>query len=515
MAAEVEAIDRRAEGEFQIPARILMENAGRQAARFLIDRIGPGDGEVLILAGHGHNGGDGLVAARYLALAGVPVRVVIAPPVDHLKPLTAENARILRSMGIVPEVRAFGPELLSDRGRPRAVIEALFGSGARGGVPEGARALFAAMAEKGIPGLAMDNPAGLDIFTGVASDGAFPATWTLALALPKPGQILARRACGELFVAEIGFPRALINDAAFPIRLTTPEQVRAELPPRDPMAHKGMMGHLLVVAGSTGKSGAAALAAQAAVRSGAGLVTLACPAATHAALEEKTVEVMTLPLPDHGGRFRPESLPPLLAEIERYRALAVGPGIGTGEDTADFVRELLAVFPGPAVIDADGLTLLARERAPLFDRGAATVLTPHPGEAARLLSRSIDGILRDPIGAAVQIAHDYRSIAVLKSATTVVASPDGRVRLNTTGNPGMASGGMGDLLTGVIGALLARGLAPFEAAATGVFLHGLAGDIAAASIGEVSLAASDLLPALGEAFADPARARMPVWLLCP
>lgn len=521
-AAEMRALDRHTIETLGVSGGLLMESAGRAVADAVLAERGiAGAGDVLVVCGGGNNGGDGLVAARHLALLGVPVRVALIAESRRLPPDAAANLARARAVDVpiaTGRVRTAGAAV---------IVDALFGTGlARavdGATAAAIRRIAAARPTARV--VAVDLPSGLDADTGQIHGVAVPADATVTISLPKRGLALepGRSLAGRVTVARIG-----IADAApgldLAVALWTEEAVAARLPGRPADGHKGSFGHVLLVAGARGTTGAAALAAGAAARSGAGLVTIACPAGVNEILEQKCTEPMTAPMPDGaGGSFTFAALASILALAQQRDVVALGPGIGRAAETQKLVRELVACIDRPLVLDADGLfpfavgTSRGRPEGGAFSglkaRTAATILTPHPGEAASLLGVSAAEINRDRIGAGRQLAERTGAVVILKGAATVVAAPDGRVLVTPTGGPALATGGTGDVLTGVVAALLAQmplakaaptrparvsrgGGDPFEVAALAAWLHGRAGDRAAARIGRAGLVAGDVIEEL-------------------
>jgi NAD(P)H-hydrate epimerase len=349
--------------------------------------------------------------------------------------------------------------------------------------------------------LAVDLPSGLDADTGQVLGDAPQADLTLTLGLPKPGLALepGRSLAGRVLVARIGIADEAPGVVAS-TRLWTHASAGARLPERPAHGHKGSFGHVLVVAGSTGKSGAAALAAQGAARAGAGLVTIACPAGLNDVIEALSLEAMTAPLPDTQERaISAKACEAALSLAASRDAVVLGPGLGNEAETVAFVRAFVEKLERPIVIDADGLNALAATHDVLKRRRAASILTPHPGEAGRFLGIAAADVNRDRIGAARALAERTGAIVVLKGAATVTASPDGDARVNATGGPALGSGGTGDVLAGVVGALLGQGCSPFEAAALGAHLHGMAGDLEAEAHGASGVLAGDVARRLPDA----------------
>lgn len=520
-AAAMRALDRHTIETLGVPGALLMESAGRAVAAVAIAEraAAGGTGDVLVVCGGGNNGGDGLVAARHLALLGLPVRVALVADARRLAPDAAANLARARAVGVPI---AAGPPRCAGAA---VVVDAVFGTGiarAVTGAPAAAlRRIAAARGRARV--VAVDLPSGLDADTGQCHGPELAADVTVAIALPKLGLALepGRRLAGRIVVARIG-----IADAAPGVRadaeLWSDAGAAAHLPERPAEGHKGHFGHVLVVAGARGTTGAAALAADAAVRAGAGLVTIACPAGLNEILEVKCTEAMTAPVPDGAdGAFAATALEPLLRLARERDVVALGPGIGRGEETQKLVRELAARVARPLVVDADGLfPFTAGALAALKARRGATILTPHPGEAARLLGIPAADINRDRVGCARRLAERSGAVVALKGAATVVAAPDGRVAVNPTGGPVLGTGGTGDVLTGLVAALLAQRLASgrsrrggadvqagaFESTALAVWLHGRAGDRLAARRGATGVRAGEVAAELPETIAALRRA---------
>jgi NAD(P)H-hydrate epimerase len=490
-------IDRRAIEEIGLPGAVLMENAGRAAAGELFARFGSlAPGPVLILAGKGNNGGDGYVIARSLLDHGWKVRTVALAAESAIGGDAALHLQALRRAGgevrFAADADQFAAAVSADF---RLIVDALLGTGLATEVG----GLYAVAIEwingAGRPVLAVDIPSGIDATTGAVLGRAVRANLTVTFAAAKVGHAVHPGAAhaGELVVADIGIPRRLLEEEGDRQLFFDGDEARALLAPRPVAGHKGTFGHLLVIAGSVGKSGAAALAAEGGLRAGAGLVTVACPQAIQEVLAGKVTEAMTVPLPDRDGGLVSEGWQALQVLWGGKSAVALGPGLGQREETFVLARRVVRECPLPLVIDADGLNALAGHAEILLERRAATVLTPHPGEMARLAGCDIAAVERDRLGNAREFARRYGIVLVLKGARSVTAFPDGRIRINASGNPGMASGGMGDVLTGLVGALIAQGLSVEDAAALGVFLHGHAADRLLPALGDAGMIATDLL----------------------
>lgn len=501
-AEQMRALDRRTIEEWGLPGMVLMENAGRAVVQAVAELLNGGAGPVVVVAGKGNNGGDGFVVARWLAWAGIEVEVCLLTAGEELTGDAATNYAFATRAGVTIFEGA-ERELLDDRlDRAALIVDGVLGTGVSGEVRGSAAAAIAAMNAAPAPVVAIDIPSGVHADTGAILGDAVWAHTTVTFALPKVGlyQYPGRERCGQIIVAPIGMARALTEDDALTTNLTLDEDAAWMLPGRVPEMHKGDAGRLLVIAGSAGMTGAAALAGHGAARAGAGLVYIACPQSLNDILEVKCTEVLTRPMPETEARSlalaAEEELAGAAAGVD---AVVLGPGLSQHEETAELARRLALRIEAPLLIDADGLNAFAGLAAELADRPGATVLTPHPGEMARLTGLSIGAIGADRLAAARALAEQSGAVVVLKGAGTVTAAPDGEAWVNPTGNEGMASGGMGDVLSGMIGAFLAGGAPALEAAVAGVFYHGRAADLAAQP-GRRGLVASDLLNLLPSVF---------------
>jgi NAD(P)H-hydrate epimerase len=501
--AESRALDAHAIEALGIPPLVLMENAALGVADALAARFAAAE-RVAIVCGPGNNGADGLAVGRQLAARGYAVDLFLARFGRALSSDCAAQLAIAERLGLAPRELAPGDldALPSGLARSEVVIDALFGSGlTRPLAGEWAR-LVEALGAAARPVVAIDLPSGLDGDRAAPIGPAVRADLTVTFVAPKPAQLLdpACDLCGELVVADLGFP-VEEGGGAGALHLLVPEELAAALSPRPAGAHKGSFGHLLLVAGSVGKAGAAVLAARAAVAAGAGLTTVALPAPLHAALADACPEAMTLPLPARDGALALAALEPLLAAAAGQSAVALGPGIGRAPETEELVRRLALALERPLLLDADGLNAFEGRIDELATRPAPTVLTPHPGELARLLGTDTAAIQSDRLAAARAAARRAGAVVALKGRGTIVAAPDGEAWINATGNPGMASGGSGDVLTGIAGARLAQGDEASFAAALSVHLHGAAGDLARARLGGPAVPASELIASFGAAYA--------------
>lgn len=499
-AAEIRRIDQEATRRYAIPSLLLMENAGLQVVRAM-EREFPALGamKVVVVCGHGNNGGDGFVAARHLALRGVGVRVLLLAPRDRPQGDAATNLGILSRLGIPIQEILTPPDLGQMSSALEGcdlLVDAILGTGISPPVRGIQREVIAFLLRLGKPVVAVDIPSGLSSDDGRISGEVMRANLTVTFGLPKIGHFLfpAAGRVGRLVVAGIGYPKALVEEGPPGVELIDESVVGPLLPPRAADSHKGTFGHVLVVAGARGKSGASALCALGGLRSGAGLVTLATPGSLQDVVAGKLTEVMTAPLPETEEGAPAASAAGTVLELLRGKnVLVLGPGIGTAEETARMVAELVEKSPVPLVIDADGLNCLASHPETLRRARVPVIVTPHPGEMSRMSGKSTAEVQAARLDAPREFARTYGVTVVLKGAHTVTAQGSGDVHLNLSGNPGMATGGSGDVLTGVVGGLLAQGLDPADAARAGVYLHGLAGDLAAGERGAVGLIAGDLL----------------------
>lgn len=502
-AEEMRRLDRAATERFGIPSLLLMEHAAIGVTREIERRYGDLAGRrVLILAGKGRNGGDGLAVGRLLLRRGARVEALLVFGREGLRGDAGLQVTMAEQHGIPLRDLSKKNDPAGALEQADVVVDAIFGTGLSAPVTGTAAEAIEAANRSGKPVVAVDLPSGIHADTGAILGAAVRAALTVTLGLPKRGLYLhpGSEYAGVVTVADIGIPPEAVLAESIAVSLIEPEEARAWLPPRPANAHKGTFGHVLVAAGSLGKTGAAAMTSVACLRSGAGLATLALPASLNAAMEQKLTEVMTLPLPETKGQsVSLEAEPLILRALEGKAALAIGPGLSTDPQTQDLVRRLLPMLRIPTVVDADALNALAGHLDVLNAARAPLILTPHPGEMARLCGTTAEEVQRDRMGAAERLARTYRVWVVLKGAHTVVASPDGALRVVPIASSALATAGAGDVLTGVIAGLLAQGAAPFDAAAAGSYLHAMAGTIVAEARGPVGVLAGDLLEALPRA----------------
>lgn len=491
-AAETQELDRRTE-ERGVSIPQLMERAGMGVAREAVRVAGGAYGKRLVaVCGGGNNGGDALVAARLAAARGMGAVVVLVADPERVREPAASNLRRLRSAG----VRWVGPaDLARELARADVAVDGLFGSGFRGR-PEGAyREAIEAMNACAAPVVAVDVPSGVEGDTGAIRGPAVRAAATVTFGAPKVGVVLYPGAelAGRVEVVDIGFPEDLVVSD---LHLVEAGDVRALLPVRDPEAHKHRSGDVLVVAGSRRMTGAARLVAEGAARAGAGLVTIAVPEGILPTVQTGAPEAVYLPLPEGpAGSVAGDAWSVIAPRLDRFDAIAIGPGLSTDEETPAFVRRLVRGSTAPVVADADAINAFVGRVADVRERAAELVLTPHAGEFARLFGMPPDDLSDDRVGFVRKAAADTGAVVLLKGPRTLVALPDGTVRVNPTGSPALATGGTGDVLTGAIAAYAARGLAAHDAATAAAFVHGRAGEAVGERLGD-GAAASDVALAI-------------------
>ncbi len=509
-AQQMRELDRAAIETHGVPSLELMERAGAGVAEAVARRCGPGEGTICIVAGRGNNGGDGLVAARHLIAAGHDVTTLLLASPAMLTPDARTNWERLAPM-TTHVIVADGVGLLASQ-RPQiamaaVVVDAVLGTGLDRPVEGLAVAAIEAITSARGAVVAVDIPSGLSADSGAVLGRAVRARETITFGLPKRGCFLGEGPAyaGRVQVIDIGIPPEAVHAVKSDLELIDGAEVAATLPARARDAHKGTHGHVAIFAGSRGHLGAGYLASLAALRAGCGLATYALPERAFAKFDARYPEIMCDPLPDAGtAAFHPEGVPPARELAKRATAVGIGPAVGTAPETAAFVNAIVRECERPIVVDADGLNVL--EPDAVRARRAPTLLTPHPGEAGRLLGIETAVVQADRLGGARRLAREMRAIALLKGAGTIVAHPDGRAAINPTGSAGMATAGMGDALTGIAASLLAQGMEPWNAACAAVFLHGRAGEIAAEEHTERALITTDLIRAIGRAFREIGRA---------
>jgi ADP-dependent NAD(P)H-hydrate dehydratase / NAD(P)H-hydrate epimerase len=487
-AQQMQSIDRRATERFAIPPLLLMENAALAVVDALFEHYRDCE-RVAIVCGTGANGGDGFAVARHLENRGVVPSIVLVGDRGRIAGDAETNLRICERLALqiydVTDEESLDMALLHAADAD-VVVDALFGTGLNR-APEGIyEEVIRSINELAIPIVAVDLPSGMNASSAEPFEPCVRAAVTVTFAAPKVCHVFdpAASLCGEVIVADISIPVAAVEDEGVSLALITPADVRPHFAPRLAQTHKGTYGHVGIVGGSPGRSGAAVLAARGAIRAGAGLVTVLTDRETAAQVHAHSIESMT------------ESEDPTRTIKD---VLLLGPGLSDNEESYEHIRALNERVKIPIVIDASGLNAFAGRAAEINPHGRARVITPHPGELARLIGGDAKSINAARIDAVREAARAANCVAVLKGHQTLVADPDGYVRVNPTGNPGMASGGMGDVLGGIIAALIARRADPFDAACAAVYLHGFAGDLLRDEMGDTGLAANDLAEKLPHA----------------
>jgi hydroxyethylthiazole kinase-like uncharacterized protein yjeF len=505
-AQEMKNIDRRAVKDFGIPGPVLMENAASSVMFEMEKYFGCLDGfRIGIICGKGNNGGDGLALARRLRIRGVPVRVALLAPFRSVSGEAKINLSILRKMDVEIQQSASRGLITDLILWSDILVDAILGVGLasplKGVFAHAANVINAA----GKRVVSIDIPTGIDSDTGKVLGAAIRADLTVTMALLKRGLLLYPGAefAGTVRVADIGIPQEVVEKEDVSLILLDRNTVRIEGTCRKRDAHKGDYGHLMVIAGSPGKAGAAVMAARSSLRTGTGLVSVATPNNLVPIIQSQIFEAMCIPTAESmEGTLGIASEEELLRSLDGMSAVAIGPGLSTHIESAQLIRNIFPRIRLPIVIDADGLNAFVGHRTLLKEAKASVILTPHPGEMGRLLSLSAADVQKDRVNIAARFAKEYNIILVLKGAGTVIATPQGEIFINSSGNPGMATGGTGDVLTGMIGGFLAQRLPAVQAACLGVYLHGLAGDIAALELGEASLIAGDVIDRIPQAMKE-------------
>lgn len=505
-AESTREVDREAMEAFGIPSLVLMENA----AIGLVDAISenyPDSRSAAIFCGPGNNGGDGLALGRHLAIRGYYVELFLMLGGREATGDAAVQLNICRSQGL--PIREIGPEdacrRVAESGRDfDLVVDALFGVGLSRPLEGQFAELVETLNHLRVPRVAVDLPSGLNGSRAQLPGVHLQADLTVTFGAPKVAHVFppAAEAVGDVVVADLGIPPELIERAAGNLHLMAGSELAGALHPRSSDSHKGDYGHVLLMAGSVGKAGAAILAARAAVRAGAGLVTAAVPAEIVQTVDLGSLESMTCALAQEvTGGLADASVAAILDLCADKSVLAIGPGLGEEPSTVEVIRHTVAQCNLPVVLDADGLNAVAGALGEIRQRGAETVLTPHPGELGRLLGVTPGEVQSSRLEAARAAADKCQAVVVLKGFQSLVAAPGGNIHVNPTGNPGMSSGGTGDVLTGIIAGLIAQGHSALEAAQLGTYLHGAAGDLAAERVGQAPLRAKDILSAYPRALA--------------
>lgn len=510
-ARQMRTIDRRATERYGVAGLVLMENAGRAVVEHLLASDAKlASRRVAVVCGGGNNGGDGLVVARHLHILGVTPTVFLLASRAGLEGDAAANLKMVEALPI-PAFAFDTP----DRWRAQSpanpltgfdiVVDALFGTGLRGPLRGPWGGLIADINDSGARVVAVDLPSGLAADGGGQPGPAVRASSTVTFVAPKLAHVLppTEEQCGEVVVARIGLPQEAVDDEGVTLEWVDEDLVAGWLAPRPASSHKGDFGHVLLVGGARGTSGAVRLAAEGVLRGGAGLVTAAVPTSIRAEVAAGFAPAMTAGLPESNrGTLTAAAGAPLRKLLDRKTVVAVGPGAGLERGTQSLLRDLVKRCPVPVVLDADGINAFAGKAKLLSGASRPLVLTPHPGEMARLLDTTVAEVQSDRIGTARALATARHCHVVLKGHRTVVASPDGRVFVNSTGNPGLATAGAGDVLTGLLAGLIATGLDVPEALVLGVYAHGRAADLAARQSGQTALGADLVLRHLTDALRE-------------
>ncbi len=482
-ADQMRNLDSTAINEYGIPGIVLMENAGKSTIDCMMRRFGSLAGKkVAFFVGPGNNGGDGLVMARHIHQAGGLPKVFLLVKPEAMQGDAATNLAIVQKLPV--DIVTILDEKALEKAKPEiedtlVLVDAIFGTGLKRDVAGFFGSVVELMNRLPQPTVAVDIPSGLNADNGSFLGQCVQADLTVTYGLGKPGQFIhpGAHAVGELEVIDIGIPPGIHHDVGLHLTLLEEDDIAASVPARPKDGHKGTFGHLFVLAGSTGKTGAALLTAEGALRSGVGLVTLGVPEDLNPIFEASMLEAMSAPLVESAnGYLTVASLDSIRSLLEGKKAVALGPGLGTAPETKELVGTLYKEITVPMVVDADGLNILADDASVLGAAGGPRIITPHPGEMARLLGISSREVQAKRLECAQNFAHTHGIVVLLKGATTIIAAPDGRVALNPTGNAGMATGGMGDVLTGLVGGFLCQGVDAFDAACLAAWTHGRAGE---------------------------------------
>ena len=498
--AVMQKADRQMVEKYSFPGAVLMESAGMRAVEFIAAQL-PQGAKVVILSGPGNNGGDGLVIARQLSRAGYSASLWSTEKAGAYRGDASVNEKHLQKISY-PLNRLTEPndlDLFRDEiDSADILVDALFGIGLDRDISGLYEKVIETVNAGRKPVLAIDIPSGINADTGAVMGCAVRANWTITYAFPKKGLFMYPGAehTGKVLVGDINIPDFLVEDEK--VELLTHEFIRNNLPPRPADSHKFSLGSTLIVAGSVGMTGAAVLAAQSALQSGSGIVYLAAPRSVCSAMETKLVEVISVPLPEkEDGIIDPKAVDIIIEKAKNCDAMAVGPGLDTGQSTSDLLYKLVQLSPIPLVLDAGALGALGSKMNMLRSARHQPVVTPHPGEMARLIGKTAQQVQSNRLETAMVNASLWNCIVVLKGPNTVIATPEGRARINPTGSPVLATAGSGDILTGMIASFISQGMTSEKAAAAAAYLHGLAGDLLPAGRGHM---ARDILDRFKDAF---------------
>lgn len=490
---QMRTIDKYAIEKIGIPSIVLMENAARKVAevciRVLKDKVKP---KAMIFAGKGNNGGDGFAVARLLYNEGIQVEVILIGNSEDIKGDAKVNYDIIKNLGI----NVNGVYSLIDKRLESVdiIIDAIYGTGLKGNIRQPAKDLIDTINNSGKYIVSVDIPSGISADTGEVLGCGIKANETVTFCMAKIGIIVYPGAnySGKISVVDISIPQSVINDMDIKYNTLTQSETNKMLPIRKNWSNKGSYGNLFVLGGSHEMTGAAGLVCKAGYRCGAGVVTCCTVESAVNVVQKLVAEAVEVSLKSINGKVCEESYFQIVEKLKKASSIVIGPGLGTGKNVYQFVSKTVENANVPVVIDADGLNVLSENLEPLNRMTTTAIVTPHPKEMSRLTGLSVESILSDTIGTAVLFSQKYNVITVLKDARTVIANADGRVYINMTGNNAMAKGGSGDVLSGVIGALLAQGMDGYDASVLGVYVHGLAGEIAAEDIGSYGLMAREI-----------------------
>ncbi len=501
LAQEMRNIDRIAIDSYQIPGIVLMENAALACVDALKKDFPLRDNSFCVVCGKGNNGGDGLAIARHLYNAGANVKIILVSGSEYSGDAKI-NYEIVDSMDIpleeVTDINDFTHTIVNSS----VIIDAIFGTGIKGEITGFLHDIIKAINESNKYVLSVDVPSGINSDTGEVLTVAVNATRTVTFGAYKRGMFLYPAAdfTGDITVAPISIPQSIIDAQGIDINVTDKEFVKSVIKERKNNSHKSDYGKLLIIAGSKGMSGAAYLSAEAALKSGAGLVTIACPECINNVLESKTTEVMTMPLDDIDGCISYSSISKLLKKVSEADAVLIGPGLGRGRDVFEIVKEVLRRSTAPVIVDADALYAVSKNMEILKECTCELVFTPHAMEMSRLTGIDVKEIESDRINISKEFSDETGVVLLLKGHHTLVTSPSLKQYINNTGNAGMASAGSGDVLAGIISALIVRGTECTQAAVAGAYIHGLAGDISKAKYGTEYMSATNIIESLSDAF---------------
>ena len=490
--AEMRNLDRRATEEFGIPEEILMEDAGDAAYFVMLRETGIKDKKFVVFCGIGNNGGDGFVVARKIQSSGGSVKVFLMGDEKKLKGSAKKNFEILSKIGIDIKVVNSIDSIKSDVTHSDAVVDSIFGTGLTRDVKGIYRDVIQLINDRGKKVFSIDIPSGINGDTGEIMGCAVDADYTITLGLPKLGNVLypGYERCGKLYLSHISFPPSLYDTEEIKVEINHP----LELPERERDTHKGNCGKVLFMAGSSNYLGAPYFSALSFLKAGGGVSYLATPKSISSFLAIKGGEIVFLPQKETSfGSLAMESKDKILELSKRAEMVVMGPGVSLNEETQRLVRELADMIEKPLLIDGDGITAIAKDMDIIKNREEATILTPHMGEMSRITGMDVDQINRDKIRVLQKTAKELKAIIVLKGAHSLIGYPDESVFINMSGNPGMATAGSGDILTGTIAAIFGLGLPILNATRIGVLLHGLSGDLAAQEKGEDGITAEDIL----------------------